>query len=291
MLVLPKGQTFEYPAEPEENEIDRLVGDKLRKLRIAPSGLCDDETFLRRATLDVVGLPPTVEEYNAFLASTDPEKRAKLVDGLLRRKEFSELWVNKWAEMLQVKSSNQVSYKSMFLYYNWLVEKISRDTPMDQMVRELLGSTGGTFKNPATNYYQEVTDRLLMTENVAQVFMGMRIQCAQCHNHPFDRWTQNDYYGFASFFAQIGRKRGEDYRETIVFNSGGGEVKHPVGGAVMKPKFLGGAAPDVAGKDRRAVLPTGSPRPRTRGSPRRSPTACGPTSWGSASSSRSTTSA
>ena len=141
----------------------------------------------------------------------------------------------------------------MFLYYNWLVEKLSKDTPMDEMVQELLGANGGTFKNPATNYYQLTTETLPLTENVAQVFMGMRIQCAQCHNHPFDRWTQNDYYGFAAFFSQIGRKGGEDYRETIVFNSGGGEVTHPVGGAVMKPKFLGGDAPELAGLDRRVV--------------------------------------
>jgi hypothetical protein len=125
---------------------------------------------------------------------------------------------------------------------------------MDQMVQELLGASGGTFKNPATNYYQSERDTLKVAENVAQVFMGMRVQCAQCHNHPFDRWTQDDYYGFAAFFSQIGRKGTDDPRETVVFNSGGGEVNHPVGGRVMKPKFLGGAAPDVAGKDRRVVL-------------------------------------
>ena len=122
------------------------------------------------------------------------------------------------------------------------------------MVQELLGSTGGTFKNPPTNYYQNETDTLKVAENVAQVFMGMRVQCAQCHNHPFDRWTQNDYYGFAAFFSQVGRKGTDDPREIVVFNSGGGEVTHPVGGRVMKPKFLGGATPDVAGKDRRVVL-------------------------------------
>src|SRR5438128_6765058 len=125
---------------------------------------------------------------------------------------------------------------------------------MDQMVQELLSSKGGTFKNPATNYYQNETDTLKVTENVAQVFMGMRIQCAQCHNHPFDRWKMDDYYGFAAFFSQIGRKGTDDPRETIVYNSGGGEVQHPVGGRVMKPKFLGGAEPEVAGKDRRVVL-------------------------------------
>jgi hypothetical protein len=253
-IVLPKGLKFQYPSEPESNYIDKLVGNKLRKLRITPSGLCDDATFLRRVTLDIVGLTPTVEEYNRFMSSTDPAKRSKVIDELLERKEFAEIWVNKWAELLQIRSTITVSYKSMFLYYNWLVERLSKNMPMDQMVQELLGSSGGTFKNPATNFYQTTTETLPLTESVAQVFMGMRIQCAQCHNHPFDRWTQDDYYGFAAFFAQIGRKGAEDYRETIVFNSGGGEVNHPVGGRVMAPKFLGGETPDVSGKDRRVVL-------------------------------------
>jgi hypothetical protein len=149
---------------------------------------------------------------------------------------------------------NQVSEKAMFLYYGWLQDRIEANTPIDTLVRELLAAKGGTFTNPATNYFQHERDTLKTAENVAQVFMGMRIQCAQCHNHPFDRWTMDDYYGFANFFAQIGRKQGEDPRETIVFNSGGGEVKHPVGGRVVPPKFLGGGVPDVAGKDRREVL-------------------------------------
>ncbi len=160
------------------------------------------------------------------------------------------------------------------------------------MVRELLAASGGTFSNPATNFYQIETDTLKTAENVAQVFMGIRIQCAQCHNHPFDRWTMDDYYSFAAFFCQIGRKQGEDYRETIVFNRGGGEVKHPVGGRVMEPKFLGGAEPDVKGKDRREVLAdwltvAGESvlRPQ-RGQPR-----LGPLLRAWASSSRSTTSA
>jgi hypothetical protein len=256
VIVLPKGLKFEYPSEPEANDIDRLVAEKLKKLRIAPSELCTDQVFLRRVYLDIVGLPPTVAEYERFLASTEPAKRAKLIDELLERKEFAEIWVSKWAELLQVRSvvNNIANYKGMYLYYNWLVEKISKNTPMDQMVQELLGASGGSFKSPAANFYLNAPDTLALSENVAQVFMGMRIQCSQCHNHPFDRWTQNDYYGFAAFFSQIGRKQGEDYRETIVFNSGGGEVNHPVGGAVMKPKFLGGDTPDVAGKDRRVVL-------------------------------------
>ncbi len=256
VLVLPKGLQFEYPSdETEVNYIDTLVANKLKKIRIAPSEICNDEVFVRRAYIDIVGLTPTVEEYQQFMASTEPDKRAKLIDALLERKEFSEIWVSKWAELLQVRTiPNQVDRKGMFLYYSWLVEKLQSNTPMDQFVRELLGASGGTFSNPATNFYQTTNDRLLLSENVAQVFMGMRIQCAQCHDHPFDRWTMNDYYSFNAFFSQIGRKRGEDYRERIIYNSGGGEVKHPVNGQVMKPKFLGGDVPDVAGKDRRVVL-------------------------------------
>jgi hypothetical protein len=254
VIVLPKGLQFNFPQTPENNYIDKLVNDKLKKLRIAPSGLCSDETFLRRAFIDIVGTLPTVEEYQRFMSSQSPRKREQLVDELLGRKEFAELWVLKWAELLQIKSSNQVSYKAMLLYYNWLQDKIAKNVPMDQMVQELLGSNGGIFKNPATNYYQNETDTLKVTENVAQVFMGMRIQCAQCHNHPFDRWTTDDYYSFAAFFSQIGRKGTDDPRETIVYNSGGGEVVSPVTKQVMKPKFLGGAHPDVTGKDRRVVL-------------------------------------
>lgn len=253
-LVLPKGLNFDYPAEPEANYIDTLVANKLKKLRMSPSTVADDQTFIRRVYLDVIGVTPTVQESTAFLASTDPAKRAKVIDELLGRKEFTELWVNKWAEMLQIRSSQQVSYKSMFLYFNWLTDRISKSVPMDKMVQELLGANGGTFKNPPTNFYQQTTDQLVLTENVAQVFMGMRIQCAQCHNHPFDRWTQDDYYGFVAFFSQIGRKGTDDYRETVVFNSGGGETTHPVGGRVMPPKFLGDEAPDTKGKDRRVLL-------------------------------------
>ena len=161
----------------------------------------------------------------------------------------------KWAELLMVKTvPNRVEYKPMFLYSNWLANKIADNVPINEIVRDILGATGGTFSTPATNFYQLEPDTQKTAENVAQIFLGLRIQCAQCHNHLFDRWTMDDYYGFTAFFAQIGRKKGEDYRETIVFNRGGGEVKHPVGGRVMAPKFLGGETPDVKGKDRRQVV-------------------------------------
>ncbi len=253
VLVLPRDVQYAPPVV-TGNYIDQYVGAKLNRLRILPSEICTDEEFLRRVTLDITGQLPTEEQYHAFVADADPAKRAKLIDTLLERKEFAEIWAMKWAELLMVKSSNEVSYKAMFLYSNWLTNKIASGVPLDQLVRELLSASGGTFKNPSTNFYQIERDTLKTAENVAQVFMGIRTQCAQCHNHPFDRWTMNDYYSFAAFFSQIGRKQGEDYRETIVFNSGGGEVQHPVTNQAMSPKFLGGDTPDLQGRDRRAVM-------------------------------------
>ncbi|MEZ6094774.1 MAG: DUF1549 and DUF1553 domain-containing protein [Pirellulaceae bacterium] len=255
-IVLPKDIQFQWSDAEPANYVDELVNTKLQKLRVNPSELCTDEQFLRRVYLDIAGLIPTSEEIVAFVADQDPAKRSKAIDQLLERKEFVEVWVMKWAELLQMRSTNLVSYKATLLYYNWLQQQISSDVPVDQMVRNLLSSEGGTFTNAATNYYQGERDTLKVAENVAQVFMGTRIQCAQCHNHPFDRWTMGDYYQFAAFFSQIGRKNATDPREQIVFNSGGGEVRHPVTNAVMAPKFLGGEQPDVAGKDRREVLAT-----------------------------------
>ncbi len=254
VLVLPAGLDYVPSQEPPANYIDELVGAKLRKLRILPSGLSSDAVFLRRVTLDITGRLPTEDEYRAFLDDKDPARRSKLVDRLLERKEFAEIWAMKWAELLMIKSTGQVSRKAAFLYANWLTERISRGEPLDQMVRELLSARGGTFDNPAANFYQVETDTLKTSENVAQVFLGLRIQCSQCHNHPFDRWTMNDYYSFAAFFAQIGRKQAEDSRETIVFNRGDGAVTHPVSGRVMEPQFLGGPPADCKGRDRREVL-------------------------------------
>ncbi|MFM8984961.1 MAG: DUF1549 domain-containing protein, partial [Planctomycetia bacterium] len=226
MVVIPKDLAFRLPEEagqPGATEgakaIDALVNAKLASLRIAPSGICDDEAFLRRATLDLVGLLPTVEERTRFLADAAPDKRSRLVDELMDRKEFVELWVMKWAEILQIRSGGEVSPKATILYHQWLDRRIAANEPVDRMVRDLLTATGGTFDNPPTNYFQLERNTLKLAENVAQAFLGMRIQCAQCHNHPFDRWTMDDYYGFAAFFAQIGRKKGADPREQVVFNA------------------------------------------------------------------------
>ena len=253
-ITLPQGLSFQWREIPAHNYIDELMYAKFKKLRIQPSDLCTDEEFLRRVTIDIIGLLPTSAEYDAFISSTDPQKREKVVDDLLQRKEFVELWVMKWAELMQIRTTQQITYKPMLRYYNWLQDRIANNVPMDQMVQELLGSSGGTFSNAATNYYQNEADPKKIAENVAQVFLGMRIQCAQCHNHPFDRWTMDDYYSFSAFFAQIGRKAAEDPRELVIFNSGGGEVQHLVDGRAMAPKFLGGATPDLTGQDRRVAM-------------------------------------
>ena len=255
-LVLPKDVQYQVPESKPVNYIDQFVDAKLQKLRIVPSGLCDDETFLRRITIDVTGLLPTEEEYAEFMADKDPNKRAKAIDRLLERKEFAEIWAMKWAEVLMVRNNNnQVSAKAALLYADWLTAQISNNVPLDKMVQDLLASSGTAFKSPAVNYYQVEQDLLKTAENTAQVFFGIRTQCAQCHNHPFDRWTMNDYYSFAAFFAQVGRKQSEDYREVVVFNRAGGETTHPVTKQRMEPKFLGGVKPELKpGDDRRAVL-------------------------------------
>ncbi len=261
VLVIPAQLKYERPNLAETNYIDTLVDENLHKLRILPSGICTDEEFVRRAFIDIAGVYPEAKDMRAFLADASPNKRAALVDSLLERKEFTELWVMKWAELLQIRSgiagNNNVPpfYKNALLYYNWLSERIGKNIPINEIVVELLSATGGTVSNPAVNFYQTELDQLKLTENVAQVFMGMRIQCAQCHNHPFDRWTMDDYYGFKAFFSQIGRKATDDPAEVIIFNSKGGESRHFLTQAVMKPKFLGGDTPEMkAGEDRRKVL-------------------------------------
>jgi hypothetical protein len=257
VIVVPKGQRFEFPKElARNNYIDGLVYAKLGKLRIKPSDRCDDATFVRRATLDITGTLPAPEELKKFLADESPAKREHLVESLLNRPEFADLWVMKFAELLQIRSrQDQFSQKAALAYFDWLRDKMLANVPIDSIVRELLTASGSTLHHPPANYYQVTTDTLKVAENTAQAFMGMRIQCAQCHNHPFDRWTMNDYYSFANFFPQVGRKQGEDPREYVVFDRGEGDVKHLVTGKPLAPKFLGAEQPEIRkGEPRREVL-------------------------------------
>ena len=261
-IVLPTDDNFTWPKTPEANYIDSLVFDKLKKLHLEPSDLCTDETFLRRLYLDLIGMVPTPQEHEAFLADKDPKKRGKLIDALIERPEFVDMWTMKWGEMLRVRANNQnPSYgrdaKAMFSYSAWIKEQMEKNRPLNELAAELLVGKGSNFKSPAANLYtsgEKLTPEKT-AEDIAQVFLGIRIQCAQCHNHPFDRWTMDDYYGFSAFFAGVNLRRGSEGREVIVSNNDASNtVAHLLDGRRMKPKTLGGPAPDIEGQDPRKAL-------------------------------------
>jgi hypothetical protein len=254
-IIVRPGTAYAFPEIPAENYVDELVYDRWRKMHLIPSGRCSDEVFLRRAYLDLVGLLPTPAQRQQFVADPDPEKRRKLIDELLKRDEFRDLWVMKWAEMLQIRTANGVSPKGIQLYDRWLRERVRSGATIDRIMQEVIPASGGTFENPATSYYQTETTPQILAENVAQAFLGTRIQCAQCHNHPFDRWTMDDYYGFAAFFSQVGYKQARDPREITIFNAATGVMRHPLGQREVPPRFLGGGVPKMAqGDDYRQAL-------------------------------------
>lgn len=256
-VVVRPGTPYEFPDRQPVNYIDELVFANWKNLHLLPAEICDDETFLRRSTIDLVGLLPTAEERTRFLSSQDPDKRSKWIDELLERKDFLDLWVMKWAEMLQIRTANGLSSKGLQRYDAWLRKAVHDGRKIDEILAELIPASGGTFQNPSTIYYQTETTPQLLAENIAQAFLGTRIQCAQCHNHPFDRWTMDDYYGFANFFCQVGYKVAKDPREVLVYNTGEGSLKHPVGERDVAPKFLGGEVPPFSkGDDYRIALAT-----------------------------------
>lgn len=257
-IVVPSKSNYRQPSLKPHNYIDEHVHTKLHKLHLIPSALCSDESFLRRIHLDLIGLLPTPEEREKFIADTNPNKRSQLIAQLIERKEFNEIWVMKWAELLQIRSTGnnakQITFKAAKKWHQWLHNKVTSDTPFDQIVREQIASSGGTLNTPQTNYYKLERDIKKITENVAQVFLGTRIQCAQCHNHPFDRWTMNDYYGFANFFSQVRRKEGEDPHEHIISDNAQGEINHPVTKKSIPPTFLGGDTIETDKLSRRETL-------------------------------------
>lgn len=254
VITLPGGSTEPLEPPPAWNVVDEAVHNKLRKLRIAPSSVCTDEEFLRRVTVDLTGLTPTAEQREAFLSNTSPEKRSELIDELIQSESFTDVWTMRLSELLRIRTSNQVSYKALLGFHNWVRRQVADNRPLDRMLADVLSSSGGTFDTPSTNYFQIEANTQQIAENVAQTYLGMRIQCAQCHNHPFDRWTMDDYYGFTAFFAQVGFKQSQDPREMIVYDSGQGEVRHFVEGRGVTPKFLGGPVPDLSDADRRHAL-------------------------------------
>lgn len=262
ITVLPEG-AFEWPSPTENNYIDELVFSKLKDLRIIPSNLCSDEEFLRRVTLDLTGIIPTPEEYQTFMASSSPEKRTELVDHLLAREEFGELFAAKWGEWLRIYTDTNpekgTAQKAGWNYFHWVREQMVENTPLDKFAKALLTGNGSNFTNPPSNYYtmipQGKVDPIRLSEDTAQIFLGLRTQCAQCHNHPFDQWTIDDYYSFQSFFTGVRRKHGSEAREYFTYVEVEAEpAKHLVDGRPMPHKFLGGDYADVKNKDPRKVL-------------------------------------
>ncbi len=234
--------------------IDDLVYRKLAKLGIALSGRTSDAEFLRRVYLDVIATLPTPDEVRAFLRDTDPQKRAKLIDRLLDRPEYVDYRTLRLADLLRV-NGQHLSEEGADTYYRWIRDRVRKNVPYDQFVREVLTGRGSTYRSGPANYFRVAGNPEELAETTAQSFLGTRIACAKCHNHPFERWKQSDYYGMAAFFARFGKKGGPEFGEEQVFVRRDGEARNPRTKQVIKPKFLGGAEPTIdPDADRRAVL-------------------------------------
>ncbi len=240
---------FKWSDPPSNNEVDDHVFAKLKRLRINPSPLCEDNVFVRRAYLDAIGRLPTAGEARRFVASAEADKRARLIDELLMRPEFSDFWALKWADVLRTEEK-VLDTKGVEVFHAWIRDSIAAARPLDEFVRDLVTGTGSTFENPPANFFRSQRDPSTRGETTARLFLGTRLQCAKCHNHPFDRWTQDDYYGWSSIFSQIKYEIGDAKRkdkldnnefagDQIVLVAKQDEVRNPNSGDVVTPKLLG----------------------------------------------------
>ncbi|HVX15552.1 MAG TPA: DUF1549 and DUF1553 domain-containing protein [Pirellulales bacterium] len=248
-----------YDELPRKNFIDDLVWAKLKQLGVTPSESAGDSTFLRRAYLDVIGRLPTAEEARTFLEDPSPSKRERLVDALLVRDEYADFWANKWADLLRP-NAYRVGVKATFSLDAWLRDAFRRNLAYDQFVRELVTARGSTWRNGAVTLFRDRREPPEITTAVSQLFLGIRLECAKCHHHPFESWGQDDFYGFAAFFARIGHK-GTGLSppisggEEMVFAAANGAVAHPTTGETVAAKALFGSAREPAvGEDPREAL-------------------------------------
>ena len=257
--VLSGREGFEWTALPQVNYIDELIDEKLRRIEVLPSPPTDDAAFLRRVSLDLTGRIPGPEAVRAFLDDDTPtqEKRHRLVDELIASEAYVDHWTLKWGDLLR---SNRkfMSYKGMLTFRGWLHEAIEENRPYDRLVRELVTASGSTLDRPAASYFRAAREPREAMETTTQLFMGVRMVCAQCHDHPFERWTQNQYYEMTAFFAGLGVRPGFRTGEEIVFDKRrDAEQLHPKTNAVVPPKYLVPVegAPDLGeGLGRRAAL-------------------------------------
>lgn len=271
VAVMGAREGFQWVDVPEHNYIDKHVNAKLKKVKVLPSELSSDAEFVRRVSLDITGLPPTGERVRAFLADQTPmkEKREKLVDELLGSKDYVEFWANKWADLLQC-SSETLGQKAVWQYRDWIRQSIRENKPYDKFVRDILLAEGNAYQNPAANYYRVLREPGKIAEDVSQTFLGVRFNCNKCHDHPFERWTQNQYYEFSAFFAQLAIKRGYNdnkivkdegssttrvMAEEIVYRvRDGAKVEHPKDGRTVAPKVPFGTSETVDERDRRVAF-------------------------------------
>lgn len=264
-VVVPFGPTPRLDGWTENHFIDALAAAKFRQLGLTPAPVCDDGAFLRRAFLDAIGTTPTVAEARQFLDSKDPDKRRKLVDRLLglspypvenvHNNAYGAYWGLRWADLLR--SRNQIGEQLMWVLHNWLQESFRDNKRMDVFVRELLTARGSMNTNGPANFFATFNNNEMRTEAVAQVFLGVRVQCAQCHHHPFEAISQADYYRLAAYFARVGTKGLQDsgvrHYSSEVITLPKGEIQHPRTGEVMQPAPLHGGASVVSGERRVAL--------------------------------------
>ncbi len=242
-----------YEALPRSNFIDDHVWAKLKKLGLTPSGPSGDSTFLRRAYLDVIGRLPTPDEVREFLGDSSADKRARLVDRLLDRPEYADHWAAKWMDLLRP-NPYRVGIKAVFNLDGWIRDAFRRNLPYDQFVREIVTARGSTFEEGPATIFRDRREPIEIAPMVSQLFLGVRLDCAKCHQHPFESWGQGQFYEFAAFFARVGRKGTGlsppiSGSEEIVFNAKSGEVRHPLTDEVLPPKPLFGSAPLDADPD------------------------------------------
>lgn len=225
-----------FAASPRHNFIDEIVLDKLQRLRIPPSGMATDAEFLRRAYLDTLGVLPTADEAKAFLADQSPDKRSRLIDALLARPEYVDYWSYKWSDLMLV-SSKKLKGPAVWAFSSWIRDAVETNKPWNEFAREVITARGSTIDNGAANYFVLHKDPKLLNEATTLTFLGLSIGCAQCHDHPLERWTQDDYYGMANLFARVRTKDGASDGESIVFPVSAGDIKHPsrLGSPVPRP--------------------------------------------------------
>jgi hypothetical protein len=229
------------------NFIDAKLAAKWQGIGLAPSPICSDAEFFRRLHLDAIGTLPAVADVRAFLADADPDKRAKAVDRVLDRPEFVDFWALKWGDLLRI-NRDLLQDKGMWSFHNWVRASLRDDKPVDVMVRELITAEGSTATEGAANYFVVSNGSADWAETTAQLFLGVRMQCAKCHHHPFEKWSQDDYAGMAAFFVRLGTKSSQEFgifgQERVIFLRPGGEQNHPRTGRVVPPHPLDGPTMD-----------------------------------------------